>query len=300
MIDKIFGLMDGQTFMIIIGVGLFIWLTITRLDKTGIGYNMVNRLLVICIISAAGLILGAMFFDDFWHAIEEGYFQNFGTFVNDLGFFGALAKFTTYGGITFLGGLYGCLFFYVIAYWFIFKHERHNLIHYLDIVLPGLILAHGLGRIGCFLVGCCYGKPAPAPWGVLFPYAHVLKPEVDFIPEGYINPKDVHVLPTNLYEGIFLIALFFILIFVIKKNQTKFYFVMYGTFRFFLEFLRGDSRGKIPFLGDILSPSQLLSLIMLIVGILLFVFGNKFVNWLKRFDRELKTKNKEASAKPVQ
>lgn len=289
MVNNILGI-PSQIFMIIIAAGLFIALTIRRLDKTGIGNQMVNRLIVICIISAFGLIIGARFFDCFWHSVEEGYFQHFTIYVKEKGFFQTLTMFWENGGITFLGGLYGCLISYVIAYWFIFKHERHNIIHYLNIILPGLILAHGLGRIGCFLEGCCTGIAAPSPLGVIFPHAYV--PE--YIPEGYVNPTTTPVLPTNLYEATFLIILFFVLFFAVKKNQTKIYFVSYGVFRFFLEFLRGDSRGSVPFISW-LSPSQLLSIILLIVGVLLFIFEDKLVNWLQKFDKPLQKVSKKAN-----
>jgi phosphatidylglycerol:prolipoprotein diacylglycerol transferase len=39
----------------------------------------------------------------------------------------------------------------------------------LDAVAPGGLLALGIGRIGCFLAGCCYGCPTALPWGVVFP-----------------------------------------------------------------------------------------------------------------------------------
>lgn len=283
MIGSILGI-DGQTLMIIIGAGLFIWLTISRLDSTGIGNKMVNRLLVICIIASLTMIIGARFFDCFWHAVDNGYFAKFPSLVKEYGLFNAIFKktesgdpigFFDQGGITFLGGLYGGIIGYIISYWFIFKHERHNIIYYLNIIIPGLVLAHGLGRVGCFLVGCCTGIEAPSPFGMVFPFSSD--------PIAKVNP----VLPTNLYEAIFLFILFIILFFVIKKNQTKIYFVSYGAFRFFLEFLRGDSRGKVPFISW-LTPSQLLSLIMLSVGILLFIFEDKLTNWLKKFNKELK------------
>lgn len=287
MIGSIFGI-DGQTLMIILGAGLFIWLTISRLDKTGIGNSMVNRLIVICVIAALTMIIGARFFDCFWHAIDNGYFEKFPDLVKEIGIIDAIFKknddplgdpigFFDQGGITFLGGLYGAIFGYAISYWFIFKHERHNIIHYLNIILPGLILAHGLGRIGCFLVGCCTGIRAPEPFGMIFPHS------ADEIASTY------PVLPTNLYEAIFLFILFIILFFVVKKNQTKIYMLSYGVFRFFLEYLRGDNRGAVPFISW-LSPSQLLSLIMLVIGILLFIFEDKLASWFKKFNKPLKVK----------
>lgn len=286
---NLFGI-DGQTLMIIIGAGLFIWLTISRLDKTGIGNNMVNRLIVICVIAALTMIIGARFFDCLWHAVDNGYFEKLPDLIKEHGLIGAIFKkgtetnpigFFDQGGITFLGGLYGAIFGYVVSYLIIFKHEKHNIIHYLNIILPGLILAHGLGRVGCFIVGCCTGIGAPEPFGMIFKYSA----------DTYASTHPV--LPANLYEAIFLFILFIILFFVVKKNQTKIYLVSYGVFRFFLEFLRGDNRGKVPFI-DFLSPSQLLSLIMLIVGILLFIFEKPLTEWLKKLNKPLKEKKAKA------
>lgn len=283
---------DGQQIMIVIGALLFIVLTISKLNKTGIGDKMVNKLIVICIISAFTLVFGAFFMDSFWHAVYTGFFAKVPTLLKEQGLFATIAAFYDEGGMTFLGALYGGLIGYVISYWFIFKHERHNLIHYLNIILPGLILAHGLGRIGCFFVGCCTGIEAPAPWGMTFPAT-----EDWTIEPGFPHPANDTVLPTNLYEAIFLIALFFILVFAVKKHQTKIYMVSYGTFRFLLEFLRGDSRGAVPIIKDIpflswVSPSQFLSFILLVIGILLFIFEDKLTNYAKKWDRPLKVKSK--------
>jgi len=102
-----------------------------------------------------------------------------------------------------IAGLFGARLFYVIHYWDRFSSEplsvfaiwrgglellggvvlavaviilylrRHKLPvrQYLDILAVGLLLALGFGRIGCFLRGCCYGKPTNLPWAVRFPYA---------------------------------------------------------------------------------------------------------------------------------
>ena len=52
---------------------------------------------------------------------------------------------------------------------------------------------------------------------------------------------------------------------------------------------RGDNRGAVPFISW-LSPSQLLSLIMLVIGILLFIFEDKLTSWFKKFNKPLKVK----------
>ncbi len=70
------------------------------------------------------------------------------------------------GGLELLGGVLlaiATIFLYI-------RYHRLPLRHYLDVLAIGLLLALAFGRIGCFLNGCCYGKPTDLPWGVRFPY----------------------------------------------------------------------------------------------------------------------------------
>ncbi len=70
------------------------------------------------------------------------------------------------GGLELYGGAIAALIVIILYV------RRHKLPvrKYLDIVAIGLCLALGFGRIGCFLNGCCFGKPADLPWAVRFPY----------------------------------------------------------------------------------------------------------------------------------
>ncbi|MHC4431443.1 MAG: prolipoprotein diacylglyceryl transferase [Planctomycetota bacterium] len=70
------------------------------------------------------------------------------------------------GGLELLGGI--VLAVAVILFYLIY--HKLPLRKYLDILAVGLMLALVFGRIGCFLNGCCYGKPTELPWGVHFPY----------------------------------------------------------------------------------------------------------------------------------
>jgi phosphatidylglycerol:prolipoprotein diacylglycerol transferase len=70
------------------------------------------------------------------------------------------------GGLEFLGGV-------IVAISIIFLYLLYHKLpirRYLDILAIGLMLALVFGRIGCFLNGCCYGKPTELPWGVRFGY----------------------------------------------------------------------------------------------------------------------------------
>jgi phosphatidylglycerol:prolipoprotein diacylglycerol transferase len=65
-----------------------------------------------------------------------------------------------FGGVTFTIAV-------IIAYLF---YQKLPVRRYLDILAIGLMLALAIGRIGCFLNGCCFGKPTELPWAVRFPY----------------------------------------------------------------------------------------------------------------------------------
>jgi phosphatidylglycerol:prolipoprotein diacylglycerol transferase len=70
------------------------------------------------------------------------------------------------GGLEFLGGFLCAV---VFAWLYLWKQKLPKRL-YLDILAIGLMVGLGFGRIGCFLNGCCFGKPANVPWAVTFPY----------------------------------------------------------------------------------------------------------------------------------
>ena len=133
----------------------------------------------------------------------------------------------------------------------------------LNFSIPSVILVHAFGRIGCFLGGCCFGKPTNNFFGIFFPD--------NSIPFHYYR-QHIRIYPTQLFESIFLFILF---IATIKFIPFKFclvaYFIFYGLFRFFIEYLRGDYRG-ILFINT-LSPSQIISIVFVALGVILYIIS---------------------------
>ncbi len=72
------------------------------------------------------------------------------------------------GGVELLGGV---LLAIAVIFFYLWYHKL-PVRRYLDILAIGLMLALVFGRIGCFLNGCCFGKPTNLPWAVCFPYQH--------------------------------------------------------------------------------------------------------------------------------
>ena len=160
-------------------------------------------------------------------------------------------------GITFIGGLIGGVLCFLAVY-FIFRKKLSNRLYKVLSLPPCCILiAHAFGRVGCFFAGCCYGKETDSFLGVKFPrLAHT-----------------VH--PTQLYEAFFLFLMFGICTYLYLKKDFRhnmsLYLISYGVFRFFIEYLRDDTRGEL--IGNI-SPSQFWSLVMVVIGIGLIFFIN--------------------------
>ena len=70
------------------------------------------------------------------------------------------------GGLEFLGGVVPAVGFLLV-----YLHVRKLPVRrYLDVLAVGLMMGLAFGRIGCFLNGCCYGRPTDLPWGLRFPY----------------------------------------------------------------------------------------------------------------------------------
>ena len=154
------------------------------------------------------------------------------------------------GGFVFYGGFLGGLFYLLMLRSLKFPINQETL----WAMVPSLTIGHAVGRFGCFLAGCCYGKETDLFWGIT------------------LNEVKRH--PTQLLEFTFLLALG---IFLLKSKRAKIelvslYLVSYGLMRMLIESLRGDLiRGSWgPF-----TPSQWISLALIASGIAIFVRKSK-------------------------
>lgn len=133
-----------------------------------------------------------------------------------------------------------------------------------DVFAPGIALGHVVGRLGCFLAGCCYGSPTSVPWAVVY--------SNEFAHANVGTPLGVHVHPTQLYEaGAELLILIFLLVWERKSRPFPgrtfwSYMLLYGLSRFVIEIYRGDPRGVV---FDTISTSQFIALILVPLSIVM-------------------------------
>jgi len=153
------------------------------------------------------------------------------------------------GGLVYYGGMMGSFFgFFLYVAWI-----RLPLLAASDFVIAYIPLAHAFGRIGCYLNGCCYGRPTALFWGVQFPFL----------------AGPVH--PTQLYEAAFNLALSLFLINYYPRRRfvgemTALYLMIYSVGRILVELFRGDQP---PWLSPF-TLHQMLSALFILVGMMLY------------------------------
>jgi len=160
-----------------------------------------------------------------------------------------------HGGMSFHGGLIGT----AIAGWWFCNRKALPFWAVADRVIVTAPIGLGLGRLGNFINGELYGRVTELPWGMIFPDA---------------GPLPRH--PSQLYEAFMEGVVLLIVLWFLRKKSFRhgmmigFFLTLYGTFRFFLEFLREPD----PQLGFIVGPltmGQLLSAVMIGAGVLVIL-----------------------------
>ncbi len=220
--------------MLVLAVFLVVVLSVSVGKKRGV------CLYDVCIIAAFTVLFGLFgasllyalvtySLAEIWHYIITGNIEPIGGLVY-------------YGG--FIGGFLGALLGIKVSKVSIAEAERT--------IVPFLPLGHAIGRIGCFLAGCCVGMKYDGPFAVYYPH----------ISDGYGR------FPVQLLESIVNLGICCILLSYARQKHKPFavislYCIMYGICRFFLELLRGDSIRGIAY-G--FSTSQWISIGMIVIS----------------------------------
>ena len=169
---------------------------------------------------------------------------------------------------------YGSLLFVIPTLVWYFRKNKLPVLPMLDIVAITGTIVHFFGRLGCFAAGCCYGLPTDGPISVRFTHA-----------ASKAKPLHEALHPTQLYEATLIFSIFLIL--NMFKRYQRFqgqlfliYIMLYAIGRAVIEVFRGDiRRGFI--IDDVLSHSQLISLLMVVAVLYFYVRLSKKAPTLK-------------------
>lgn len=235
-------------FMIALGViGAVAYLFIQGKKDVGLTFDQANTLFLLIFIAA--FVGGKVFL----------FFENPSLYLSNP------SKLLTGRGFVFYGSF---LFAVPTMLWFFRKHKL-NTYKMLDVMAIVTCIVHMFGRLGCFLAGCCYGKPTDSGFSVTF---------TDEACQA--EPLNTPLFPTQIMEAGYIFIVMIVLL-IIKKKHQKFYgqlfllyLILYAIGRSILEIFRGDvARGFI--IEGYLSHSQFIALLIVIVTIFVYVKWSK-------------------------
>ena len=198
--------------------------------------------LIIAALVGAKLMLIAVDFDYFRHQPRE------------------LLSLVRAGGV-FYGGLLAAL---AVGLWLVGRYKLHPWT-VADLIAPGIALGHVVGRFGCLLAGCCYGRPTSVPWAITFTN-----------PSAATNvgtPLNTPLHPTQLYDAGAELLIMGVLLLTEKRGRPFpgrtfwLYMLLYAISRYIVEIYRGDERGMI--LG--VSTSQFVSILIVPLSIIMLL-----------------------------
>ncbi|HZM69240.1 MAG TPA: prolipoprotein diacylglyceryl transferase [Candidatus Cryosericum sp.] len=150
--------------------------------------------------------------------------------------------------------------------WYVRRHHL-PLGKVADLAAPALALGQGIGRLGCFAAGCCYGKNCDWPWAVTFtePRAY----DLTQVPLG------VPLHPTQLYHAAADALILLVTMGLMRRRRFAgqvfwAYLLLYSLLRFLVEFWRGDSARGL-FLGGAVSTSQIISIPVAVLSLSMLI-----------------------------
>lgn len=261
---KIFGLFYMYGLMIAIGILAALSLLFYFGKKKGVEEKFIDFVFYNGIVSIAIGFFSATLFQSVYNYIANP----------EAGFH--------FGGMTFIGGAIGGILCFLVIYFILKKRFKTSFLRVQSFAPCAILIAHGFGRLGCLFAGCCHGAETDAWYGI---HMHTNA-------FGYAK-----VVPIQLFEALFLFALFGICFYLVMKKDFKYnftiYLVCYGIWRFVIEFFRADHRGE--FVSGV-TPSQFWSIAMVVAGVACFFI----LRWLYRLEEkkakqaEQTTENEEA------
>jgi phosphatidylglycerol---prolipoprotein diacylglyceryl transferase len=245
MYPKLFHVDFLYSYGVLIAIAFLValWLVGRLAKRTGLNQDAVTNLGIYCALAAIGGAKLMMFIVDFPHYREH---------PEDI-----LSMSTVRAGGVFYGGLIAAL---VVAFWHMHRTKLPAL-QTADVFAPAVALGHGIGRLGCFAAGCCWGIPSDRPWAVTF-----TDPEAERL-VGV--PLNVPLHPTQLYEAFAEFVIFGILYWRFRRPHAPgsiigLYLMLYSITRFIVEFFRNHEQGNL--WGTPLDTSQWISLCLLMLG----------------------------------
>lgn len=183
------------------------------------------------------------------------------------------------GGLMFYGGLLSAW----VAMSVFARLNKERWLNFLDLIITAVPIGHAVGRIGCFLEGCCFGDRCDGALGVHYPVgSHLWRHQLDLGMVGYYDAP-LPVYPSQLFESAANFAIYGFLMWYYPRRrkegaQVAIYCALYAPMRFVVEMFRSDVRMPVgPF-----TISQAISLGVLAFAVALALYLRR---WGKPVER---------------
>jgi phosphatidylglycerol:prolipoprotein diacylglycerol transferase len=210
------------------------------------------------------VVISGFVFARAWYVLQEiiagqgAQFNSLGAIIN-----------VRAGGLNILGGFVGAA---IVAYIYT-KWKRLDFWLYADVAGPALLIAQAVGRWGNFVNQELYGPPTQLPWGLLIGPEHRIAPYNNLA----TYPLETRFHPTFLYESLWLLIGFILLIFLNNRYRDKWrsgtlfglFMIWWGSGRAWVELFRPDQ----PKIGaSPISYSMIISIAIALAGVLLLFY----------------------------
>jgi phosphatidylglycerol:prolipoprotein diacylglycerol transferase len=252
----------GYGVMVLLGAAAGVGMATYRAQRVGIDREVIWSMAFWLFIG--GMLGGRAFYViEYWHErFAAGSFRE--TFLRVINF--------PEGGLV----VYGALFGGVIAVLYFIRQHGLPALATFDLIAPSMLIGLALGRVGCFLNGCCYGGPTSLPWAVKFPPGS--PPFADQVSSGMLMganpPASLPIHPAQLYSAITAALIGWLLwtYYPLRRRDGQVVALMmllYPISRFLEEIIRTDEPAVF---GTGLSISQNISMAMFVAGIGLWFY----------------------------
>ncbi len=240
---EIFGIVKSYGLMLAISFGIGLWLCIRRGRAQNIEAETITDVIFGILVSS---IIGVRLFFVLTHLGDfHPWYRAF--YIWD-------------GGLTLYGGIIAAIAMVVVM-------ARRRGIPFLilaDIIAPSVMLGLGFTRIGCFLAGCCFGRPTDLSCGVVFPLG---SPAVKLFGEVAVHPSQLY----SSGGGFLIFGLLLLMERVWNFRGATFgrFLLLYGVSRFAVDFSRYYEPEQVIALGW--SNNQWISMGLMVTGLLVLL-----------------------------
>jgi len=255
----------GYGVMVLAGAAAGVWMATYRAQRAGVERELIWSM-------AFWLFIGGMIGGRAFYVIEYWQERFASTSLRE-----TLLRVINFpeGGLV----IYGAFFGGVVAVLLFIRKQKMPALATFDLIAPSMMIGLALGRIGCFLNGCCYGGPTSLPWAVRFPPGS--PPYADQVASGMLTaanpPASLPVHPTQLYSAITAALIGWLLwsYYPFRRRDGQVVALMlmvYPISRYLEEIIRTDEPAVF---GTGLSISQNISVAVFVAGIGLWFYLSK-------------------------